>query len=117
MCRQKCTTFNVLNELHFWVREKTDSTAEIDFVCAFDGKIIPIEVKSGETGRLRSLHLFMDLAPHQMAVRFYAGKLKTDLVKTFSGKEYTLLNLPYYLAGQLDKYLNWVSSGSFQKLP
>ena len=39
-----------------------------------EGKIIPVEVESGDTGRLRSLHLFMDTAPHAMAVRLYAGR-------------------------------------------
>ena len=99
--------FNVLNELHFWIREKKDSTAEVDFVYAFEGKIIPVEVKSGDTGRLRSLHLFMDAAPHAMAVRLYAGKVKKDVVKTPAGKVFTLLSLPYYLAGQMERYLQW----------
>ncbi len=99
--------FNVLNELHFWVREKKDSTAEVDFVYAFEGKIIPVEVKSGETGRLRSLHLFMDSAPHQMAVRLYARNLKKEPVKTLAGKTYTLLSLPYYLTGKIEQYMQW----------
>ncbi len=43
------TKFNVMNELHFWVREKLNSTAEVDFITMFEGKMIPIEVKSGET--------------------------------------------------------------------
>ncbi|MFM9947935.1 MAG: ATP-binding protein [Saprospiraceae bacterium] len=102
------TKFNVMNELHFWVREKPNSTAEVDFVTMFDGKMIPIEVKSGETGRLRSLHLFMDQCTHQTALRLYSGKLKKDVVRTQEGKEYTLLSLPYYLAGQIDQYLTWL---------
>lgn len=103
--------FNVLNELHFWIREKKGSTAEVDFVYAFEGKIIPLEVKSGHTGRMRSLHLFMDNAPHQMAVRLYAGNLKKEILKTPTGKTFTLLNLPYYLAGQIEQYLQWAFNG------
>jgi uncharacterized protein len=34
-------------ELHYWLREGKDSNAEVDFVCNFHGKIVPIEVKSG----------------------------------------------------------------------
>lgn len=103
--------FNVLNELHFWIREKKGSTAEVDFVYAFEGKIIPLEVKFGHTGRMRSLHLFMDSAPHQMAVRLYAGNLKKETVKTPTGKIFTLLNLPYYLAGRIAPYLQWAFNG------
>lgn len=64
-----------LESLHFWVREKNSSTAEIDYLYSYQGKLIPVEVKSGAEGRLKSLHQFMDLAPHALAVRFYAGEL------------------------------------------
>lgn len=101
---------NVLNYLHFWVRQKVDATAELDFVIQSDGLIIPIEVKSGASGTLRSLHLFMDAAPHRFAVRLYSGKVKIDTVSTLNGKEYLLLNLPYYLGAQIEKYLTWMRS-------
>ena len=73
----------------------------------FDGKITPIEVKSGKEGTLKSLHLFMDMAPHTMAVRFYAGELSISQASTPNGKIYHLLNLPYYLVSQIDRYLEW----------
>lgn len=92
---------------HFWVREKAQSSAEVDFVLAHGNKIIPIEVKSGATGRLRSLHLFMDQVEHGYAVRLYAGKLSVEDVTTLEGKTYKLLNLPYFLAGRLEDYLEW----------
>lgn len=99
--------FNALSGLNFWVREKKTSMAEVDFVINYKGKIIPIEVKSGGAGKLRSLHQFMDEAPHQMAIRFYAGEIRIDEVKTTSGKEYKLLSLPYFLAFQTTAYLEW----------
>ena len=100
--------FNVLNNLHLWVRQKSDATAEVDFVIPYDGLIIPVEVKSGTSGRLRSLHLFMDAAPHNLAVRLYSGNVKVDRVTSLTGKEYLLLNLPYYLAANIERYLDWV---------
>ncbi len=100
--------YNILNELHFWVREKSGASAEIDFVVLYNSMVIPIEVKSGATGTLRSLHLFMDLAEHEFAVRIYGGPLKVDRISTANGKEYTLLNLPFYLAARIDGYLNWL---------
>ncbi|MGJ7031046.1 ATP-binding protein [Niabella hirudinis] len=98
---------HLLNNLSFWVRQKTDATAEVDFVIQHDSKIIPVEVKSGASGTLRSLHLFMDAAPHHLSVRLYNGKIKRDKVITPNGKEYTLLNLPYYLASRIEEYLSW----------
>ena len=99
--------FNALSSLNFWVREKKTSDAEVDFIYSFDGKLIPIEVKSGKEGRLRSLHLYMEEAPHDLAVRFYAGELNIVSITTGNGKPYRLLNLPYFLSSQLDKYLRW----------
>jgi predicted AAA+ superfamily ATPase len=100
--------FNVLNELNFWVRDKKNAEAEVDFVIGYDGKMIPIEVKSGTAGRLRSLHSFMDMVTHDVAVRLYGGVLKVDRVTTLQGKEYRLLNMPYYLAGKIEEYLGWM---------
>lgn len=96
----------LLNSLFFWVRQKADATAEVDFVIQYDGQIIPIEVKSGASGTLRSLHLFMDAAPHNLAVRLYNGKIKRDKITSPNGKEFVLLNLPYYLASRIEEYLH-----------
>ncbi|MBE9468864.1 MAG: ATP-binding protein [Bacteroidetes bacterium] len=98
---------SILHNLNFWVREKKQSNAEVDFVLPFDDKLIPIEVKSGATGRLRSLHQFIDLAPHNLAVRIYAGKLRIEKTKTITGKEFYLLNLPYYLTSKIKEYLKY----------
>ncbi len=99
--------FLSLSSLHFWVREKKESSAEVDYLFSFDGKLIPVEVKSGTEGKLKSLQIFMDMAPHSMAVRFYAGEMNITEATTLSGKKYRLLNLPYYLVSQLENYLNW----------
>ena len=99
--------YNALSELFFWVKEKKESTAEVDFLISFEGKIIPIETKSGKTGTLKSLHLFMDATPHNMAVRFYAGDVNITEVKTPQNKTFFLLSLPYYLVSQINEYLIW----------
>jgi len=103
------SNYNALSALNFWVREKTTSTAEVDYVIAYDGKLIPIEVKSGKEGKLKSLHLFMDESPNKIAIRFYAGELSITKVITQNGKKYDLLNLPYYLVSQLPKYIEWLN--------
>ena len=101
--------FNALSSLNFWVREKTTSSAEIDYVYPFEGKLIPIEVKSGTEGKLKSLHIYMDKAPHNMAVRFYAGSINITNAITPNGKPFYLLNLPYYLVSKTEDYLQWLS--------
>ena len=98
---------DTLPTVGFWARESRGSAAEVDFVVQHSGKLIPIEVKSGSTGRLRSLHLFMQECNHDMAVRFYGGPVRIDPVRTPSGKEYRLMSLPHFLAGELPRYLDW----------
>ena len=45
--------------LHYWHREARASNAEIDFLIELDGKVLPVEVKSGSVGRMKSLGLFL----------------------------------------------------------
>ena len=66
-------------------------------------------MKSGKEGTLKSLHSFMDLAPHDLAIRLYAGELKITEAITQNGKKYQLLNLPYYLVSQIEKYISWLN--------
>ena len=89
----------------FWVREKTTSSAEVDFVINFDGKAIPIEVKSGTNSKLKSLHLFMDEAPHDVAVRVWSQPLSVDVVRTQTGKGFRLINVPFYYVCVLEQVL------------
>lgn len=91
--------------LAFWVKEKKQSSAEVDFLIPHRNLLIPVEVKAGKTGTLRSLHQFVDQADHGFAVRLYAGPLQTEKARTPQGKPFTLLNLPYFLTGLLLRYV------------
>jgi len=90
---------------NFWIREKKQSSSEIDLVYPHEDMIIPIEIKSGATGTLKSLHQFMDRANHPYAVRMYAGEFKIENSTTISGTSFLLMNLPYYLGTQLPKHI------------
>ena len=98
---------SVLRKLHFWVRDKSSSQAEVDLVYPYKTYLIPLEIKSGATGKLRSLFEFMERSPHNMAIRLYAGKPTIDEFVTPKGKSIKLLNLPYYAVSKLDEYITW----------
>jgi predicted AAA+ superfamily ATPase len=100
------SNFSISNDIHFWVRERTGASAEVDYVLPYNGKLIPIEVKSGSIGKLRSLHQFMDKAPHNLAVRVWQGPYSVEKAKTIAGKEFTLLNLPFYLVHRIERELD-----------
>ncbi|HEY5510986.1 MAG TPA: DUF4143 domain-containing protein [Prolixibacteraceae bacterium] len=90
---------------NYWMRNKRGSTAEVDFVILFDGKIIPVEVKSGHNSHLKSIHQFMNDTNHDIAIRIWSGNYSVDKVKTLNGKEFRLINLPLYLISALPHIL------------
>ncbi|MGE0018959.1 MAG: ATP-binding protein [Draconibacterium sp.] len=50
--------------LHYWSREAKSSSAEVDYLIEKNGAILPVEVKSGKSGKLKSLHLLLSEYPH-----------------------------------------------------
>jgi hypothetical protein len=62
-------------ELYYWTRENRSASAEVDYLIA-DGKgrVIPVEVKSGKTGSLRSLQAITKEKGLSLAVRFNSDK-------------------------------------------
>lgn len=91
----------------FWVRQKPTSTAETDLLITCDEFLIPVEIKSGSSGHLRSLNAFMDACPHHYAIRLYAGEFSIHPATTPLGKQFYLLNLPYYLGSRLNHIAEW----------
>ena len=106
----RASSYSILHKIHFWTREKKESSAEVDYILPWQGKLIPIEVKSGTIGKLRSLHQFMDQAPHSIAVRVWQGASSIEKARTTTGKEFTLLNLPFYLVHRIENELNKLPS-------
>lgn len=91
---------------NYWRRNKVGSDAEVDFVYPYNSKLIPIEVKSGHNAHLRSLHQYMETAPHDIAVRVWSQPFSVNQVTTPQGKEFRLINLPFYYLGILNKVLS-----------
>lgn len=60
---QELTASGAQTGLYYWAREARGSTAEVDFLGTSGRKVVPIEVKSGSAGRLRSLHLLLQSYP------------------------------------------------------
>ena len=89
----------------FWVRDKAQASAEVDLTMQYQDKLMPIEIKSGSTGSLKSLHQFINRVDHNYAVRIYGGEFSIQEQKTPEGKSYKLMNLPYYLGTKLEEYI------------
>jgi hypothetical protein len=138
--------------LYYWNREEKGSSAEIDYLIEYKGVVVPIEVKSGSTGSLKSLRIFMESKKLPLAVRInndlpsitpMRKKTNTDNEVSYTPvmfqqdnaseepsmrgvytsytlsqdraipqtppqpeDEYTLLSIPFYLTGQLERLLD-----------
>lgn len=102
--------FYIQPALYYWVREEKGSSAEVDYVISHQGKVVPIEVKAGSTGTLKSLHLMMALKKLKTAVRINSDfPTKTNVkMKNHLGQsvEYTLLSIPFYLLSEINRLLS-----------
>jgi len=96
-------------QLNYYVRESRGSEAEIDYLIQHDASIIPVEVKSGAAGSLKSLHQFMLERDFKIAVRINFGKtvMAKINVKTGTGNiaKYSLISIPFYLTEEIDRLI------------
>ena len=91
----------------FWIRENANSNAEVDILMQQGQKLLPIEIKSGAKGRLRSLFEYIDRSEAQLGIRLLANRYAEEEVTTINGKAFALLNLPYYSVGRLVEILKY----------
>ena len=88
----KNTSPYTTENLYFWTREKAKSQAEVDYLMQIKEKIIPLEVKSGKSGKMQSMHLFLSEKQSEYGIR-------TSL-ENFS-KYYNIRVYPLYAIGNI----------------
>lgn len=74
--------------LYYWAREARNSSAEIDYVCQSGADLVPIEVKAGKTGRLKSLHRYLEEKQQAWGIKISAAPLQY---------EKPVLSIPFYM--------------------
>ena len=82
---------------------------KVDYVISEGARIVPVEVKAGKSGTLKSLHQFLHEKHRTFGIRFNSeipALLESQTALT--GKpniSYRLLSLPLYLAGQVRRLI------------
>jgi predicted AAA+ superfamily ATPase len=94
--------------LSYWYREQKGSISEIDYLISSHNRLIPVEVKSGKSGTLRSLHNFIDESRNNFAVRIYSGAIVVEKIRTPNKKQFTLFSIPFYLLHRIEQLLDGV---------
>ncbi len=99
-------------EIVYWLREARSSNAEVDYVISIGNWIIPVEVKAGKSGTLKSLHQFIRQKKPQIALRFDLKPVSMQQVdtsvKTAAGVEtikFNLLSLPLYAVEEIPRLI------------
>ncbi len=91
-------------QLFCWLRQRGSSSAEVDYLFSMGANIVPVEVKAGKSGSLRSLQVFLHEKKRSFALRFNTGLPSVlDTVTSIAGKKdqpFRLLSLPLYLVDE-----------------
>ncbi len=80
------------NQTYYWARTESGASSEVDFVVLKNNKIVPIEVKAGKSGSLKSLHYVLEKNPHIENAIVYSLAKKGSLDK--------ISFIPIYWAGR-----------------
>lgn len=99
-------------ELCYWLREGRSSNAEVDYVISQGNWVIPIEVKAGKSGTLKSLQQFVHKKQPPLTIRFdmnpqsrqhVAVSIKAD--HQVHDIQFDLLSLPLYAVEALPQII------------
>ncbi len=83
-------------ELYYWSEDKVGSQAEVDYLITQESQIFPIEVKSGKTGTLKSLHQLIKKRAFPLGIRISETPLEL---------RDNILSIPFYLISELSRLL------------
>jgi predicted AAA+ superfamily ATPase len=85
------------SSLYYWGREERSSNAEVDYLTSYWNYAVPLEVKAGKTGALRSMHLFLEKYPVPVGIRVSQIPLNSIL---------PIISVPFYAIKKIPHLLN-----------
>jgi predicted AAA+ superfamily ATPase len=85
------------SELFYWDRQNPGSSAEVDYVINVNDRIIPIEIKAGKTGSLRSLQLFLNEKNYSLGIRLSLKPLELN---------HRIFSVPLYMIAEIPRLIS-----------
>ena len=99
-------TPNMRHELFYWVRKAKNAQAEVDYLATYQSEVLPIEVKAGIQGGMKSLWQFMREKKLKNAIR---ASLENFDVFTYTDTEEeairTVWVCPLFALSQINKVI------------
>lgn len=93
-------------ELAYWFRDKKNSLAELDFLLQHKSHLVPLEVKSGKAGHMKSLNLFMEQSTCPLAIKIHSNSIYIQQLQRPDGTPFKLISLPFYLVPRLQEIID-----------
>jgi len=93
------------------LREGRKGNAEVDYVMQLGNQILPIEVKAGKSGSLKSLFQFASRRDIKKAVRFDLNPPSRQIVQHAASSvgsdrvSFELISLPLYMVGHWQRWI------------
>ena len=100
-------------ELYYWLRQGRTGNAEVDFLLEGPQGVVPLEVKAGASGSMKSLLRFVMEKGSPTAVRLHMNPPSLQRIQHGIGTEsvsFDLLSLPLYMVGQIGRLLRLIST-------
>lgn len=98
-------TPNMRHELFYWVRKAKNAQAEVDYLATYQSEVLPIEVKAGTQGGMKSLWQFMREKKLKNAIR---ASLENFDVFTYTDAEEAIRTVwvcPLFALSQINKVI------------
>lgn len=101
-------TPNIRHELYYWARQVKNSQAEVDYISLHNQEILPIEVKAGTQGGMKSLWIFMREKQLHHAIRCSLENFGAfDFIDKADNHAVRLVQIcPLFAISQLNSILN-----------
>lgn len=97
----KAADFRTRYDLFYWENLANGATSEIDYVLPHNMKILPVEVKAGTSGKMKSLRLFLQKKKMNEAVRTSLENFGTITYEDSEGEKRTITIIPIFAIGRL----------------
>lgn len=92
---------NLRYDLYYWENTTAGADSEVDYLSVREQKILPIEVKAGTSGKMKSLRFFMDKRRLSTGVRTSLENFSFLQISTTGGPDKEIEIIPLYAIGRL----------------
>ncbi|MDE5814610.1 MAG: DUF4143 domain-containing protein [Muribaculaceae bacterium] len=96
----KAADFRHRYELYYWENLSNGATSEVDYVLPCNMKVLPIEVKSGTSGKMKSLRIFLQKKNLSLGIRTSLENFSQLLYVDAEGTRHIDI-IPIYAIGRL----------------